>query len=1170
MNTLLNELVEKGVFCHLKGEKLVFSGNLDALDERLKAAIKENKIQLVELLQVKNANSSAGGTIKRVQETGNIPLSFAQNRLWLLDQIEGRTHQYNILINLQLKGRLDIQALTQAFNIIIERHEILRTSYHKNSNNEPFQQVNPVDNQCFKFHWIDLKDKMLAEQEVAIQNYLRKQSFEPFHLEADRMIRAAILTLATESYSLIITLHHIASDGWSRNLLTQELTALYNAYTKGAPNPLKPLALQYSDYAHWQHQHLDETRRNQYLQYWKDKLAFLPEVNSLPIDFTRSSTQDFSGATFQQKIARRVFDGIKMLERQQNVSLFMILNAAFSVLLSRYSNTHDIVFGTPVANRQQHEIAELVGFFVNNLVVRIDTSGNPVFLKLLQQCKTDLLDMYEHQQLPFDLLVSELQPTRSRSRSPLFQIMLVLQNNEAANLNLVGLELQQGKKNDYVAKYDLTLTVTEGDADNPSLFLEWNYATGLFKASTIKQLAASFACILRGIVDNPEMRIESLPVLTEDMVHDLVKFNDNDVSSEELPVHVMFEKVADEEPDKIAIIERQPDGSERTLTYRQLNAKANQIANCLISDYVTPGLPVGLYCRRSADALVGLLAILKYGSCYVPLDKDHPQSRIHQIVQDSGIKLVIGQSDLLEDLNELECEKLAIDNHSRFANSSEDSPRHSDIDTMLESLAYVLFTSGSTGKPKGVMVSHRSLSNYVNYARNAYLNTDIETAVFSSPLAFDATITTTLLPLTAGIAVDIVPENDVIQHLRQRLFDTNRCTLFKLTPSHLNALKSANELTSNLKHVLVIGGEQLSVAALSPWLGSRLPMALMVNEYGPTETVVGCSTWFGNAASIASLSDKTNVPIGRPINNTKLYVLNEALSFSPPGVAGELFIGGVGVAKGYINNETLTSSHFVEITLPVGPDGQLQSQRLYKTGDSVRILLSDDGRPNVLEFLGRNDSQIKLRGFRIETSEIEAQIVQSGVASQAKVILHKDFDDDTRSQLVAYFIPSQLDGAASKEDGIYGIHQYLKGTLPEYMVPSKCIALESFPLTQNGKLDIGALPELSTVPVAVYKAPQTDLEVTLSHMWQSILMVDRVSITDSFFDLGGNSLLSIKLADMIEVQLQKTVKVSDLFENQTIEDQAQFITQLQDSGSKGAISLKDSAELNMITEEFEI
>jgi len=949
------------------------------------------------------------------------------------------------------------------------------------------------------------------------------------------------------------------------------LTALYNAYAQEAPNPLEPLQLQYSDYATWQHQHLDQDRRHHHLQFWKDKLSSLPEVHELPVDFTRSVLQNFSGATYRQTIAQPVSKGIKSLERQQNASLFMILNAAFSVLLSRYSNTHDIVFGTPIANRQQHEISELVGFFVNNLVVRTNTGGNPTFAELLQKCNNDLLDMYEHQQCPFDLLVDELQPTRSRSRTPLFQIMMVLQNNELTNLNLVGLKLKQGQNNDNIAKYDLTLTVTEGNAADPSLHLEWNYATGLFKNSTIKQLATSFACILRGIVENPQTPIESLPVIPEDMMRDLVKFNDNKVAAgEALPAHIRFEKVAAEQPETIAIVERQADGTEHTLTYRQLNAIANQIANHMIAGGMNTASPLGLYCQRSADALIGLLAILKTGSCYVPLDKGHPQNRNLQIVKDSGIRLIVGQSELLEGLHAPDCEKLAIDDQSYFASSDDDNPKHSDKDRALDSLAYVLFTSGSTGKPKGVMVTHRNLNHYLDYAREAYIHANIKVAAFSSPLVFDATITTTLLPLTSGITVDIVPENDVIQHLRHRIFESNSASLFKLTPSHLHALRPASELISQAEHMLVIGGEQLSVATLSPWLETILPKATMVNEYGPTETVVGCSTWFGLGEAICNLSDKANVPIGRPIHNTNLYVLNENLSLSPPGVAGELYIGGAGVSKGYLNNESQTKTNFVDLTLPIELDGQLQSQRLYKTGDKVKILLDEDGRPDMFEYLGRNDSQIKLRGFRIETSEIEAQIVLSGVANEAKVILDRNPDDDARSQLVAYFIPSQSYDEASLVQSSEAIRHYIKDTLPEYMLPSRYIDLESFPLTHNGKVDTSALPTLVTVPASEYKAPETEVEVTLSQMWQSILMLDQVSIVDSFFDLGGNSLLAIKLADMIEVQLQKMVTVSDLFEHQSIEQQAQFIEEIKDSNSISSTPLEDVTEQNEIAEEFEI
>lgn len=1027
-------------------------------------------------------------SIKASTKSASYALSFAQQRLWLLNQMEPDSSQYNIPMALRLEGVLDIAAIHRALETIIERHQILRTVYCMNEDKAGIQVVNdPLE---LLLSTIDLQHLDEQAQTRQVTQLSAEEAATPFRLSSDLMLRASLLKLSAQSHVLLITLHHIASDGWSMGVLADELNQLYIAYVTGQDNPLPPLALQYVDYAQWQRNWLQGDELTRQLDYWKMQLQGLPTVHSLPLDRSRPSVPDYHGGCVSQSLSPQLLQQLNILAQANGATLFMLLNAAFSCLLGRHSGEQDIVIGSPIANREKAELAPLVGFFVNTLVLRIDLADDPSFIDVLAQSKTNLLAAYEHQQVSFEKLVDELQPQRRLSHSPLFQVMLTLDNNVEKAIYLQGLTAHKLDNSATHTKYELTLGVSENDT---GLHVNWEYMTALFDKATIERLVGHFAVMLQGLVTNSQRKVSELPLTTtaeQEMM--LAQYQNSGVEYDrEICLHQMFEACVADTPDAVAAV-----FGEQQLTYRQLNSKANQLAHYLRSQGVAPDSLVGLCVNRSLNMILGLLAILKAGGAYVPLDPSYPKARLNYIIEDAGVELVLTERALAQELVLNNQETVYLEELSGLLPSQTDNLDCESLGLSAQNLAYVIYTSGSTGKPKGVMLEHGGVTNYLNAVIQDYGIDHTRGGIVSSPLSFDATVTSLYTPLLTGKGIRLLSNGDELQQLVQLLTNSQQPLLFKMTPAHLEGVKIiANEAClSRLKHVIVVGGEQLNTSLMQDFKQVLLPNSVFINEYGPTEAAVGCCIYRVENL-VQGWTDNTAVPIGKAIRNTGLYVVDANGGLAAPGTRGELYISGGGVARGYINRSELTRQCFGENHFGEG--------RWYKTGDLVR--LGSDGEQI---FIGRIDEQIKVNGFRIELGEIESQLQQHKSIAASAAVIRKTGDV---VNIIAYVV--------SNEHGVFDeqvLHDHLQQTLPVFMVPHRIVELDNIPVTSNGKVDRKSLPEISGESLLQgYIAPTTELEHTICKVWQQLLSVDKVSVNDNFFRLGGDSLALLRCQSLL-------------------------------------------------------
>ena len=1080
--------------------------------------------------------------------------SYAQQRLWLLDKIEGGSSHYNMPGALRLTGDLNITALTRALNTVIGRHESLRTTFIDGGDGQPLQVIRPAA--LFEVAVTDLSLLPGAERDADLAELVATEASKSFDLSADLMLRAQLIKVEAQAHILLVTMHHIASDGWSMAILINEFSALYQAYVQGQENPLPELEIQYADYAHWQRDWLQGEVLDEQLGYWKTQLAALPVVHSLPLDKTRPKTQTFNGATHQSVISLSDSDKLNTLCRDVGGTLFMGLHAAFSVLLSRYSNETDIVVGSPIANREQAEVANLIGFFVNTLVLRSDLSNNPSFTELLNQSKTTLLDAYAHQQVPFEKIVETLQPERSLAHSPLFQVMLVLQNNAEGELDLPGLTLSSVEQSGDIAKYDLTLNVMEM---SEGLQLSWNYNTDLFEAETIERLAKHFELLLTGLVYSPQESAFAIDMLPAEEVHQqLVEWNDTAAGyPKDKCIHQLFEEQVAKTPDNTALI-----FEDKKLTYHKLNEKSNQLAHYLIEQHqIRPDTRIGICVDRSFEMLIGIFAILKAGGAYVPLDPSYPKGRLEYMLQDASVGVVLTQSHLGIDLFSAEISTIYLDGFSGQSNEVTQSfSRYSSInpdkqaqDLNADNLAYVIYTSGSTGKPKGVMIEHASVTNCMLSLQSRYQISESEIAINLSNYIFDASVEQLFIMLTKGGALLIPNKQDIYsEHKISQLIVSHNITHVDSTPSHLLTLSAIGRLPS-LKRV-ISGGEPITAKLIEAYKDK------LINVYGPSETTV-------NSIITEQGCDLSSYKlIGRPIANTSLYILNNQLNLLPIGVTGELYIGGAGLARGYLNRKQLTADSFIDNPY-YDATKTCSSKRLYKTGDLAHYLANGQ-----IEFIGRVDQQVKVRGFRIELGEIEHQLRQIVSVESALVQLMASASGE--NQLLAYMKPvsigKQLTNEMDQQTFISEIKAKLSESLPDYMVPTVFVVIKDWPLTANGKLDKKALPEPDASSLlSDYVAPETSTEQTLVDIWSELLNIeaDKISTTASFFDLGGHSLLATKLVTRMNRQFDITLFIKDLFEYQQLD----LLSKLVDNEViiKGLIVNQDDAE-DVSELEFEI
>jgi amino acid adenylation domain-containing protein len=1040
--------------------------------------------------------------VARVQD---LPLSFSQQRLWFLDQLKPNNPVYNIPWALRLTGMLNADVLHRSLNEIVRRHEVLRTRF-ASVEDRPVQVIAP--DLRLDLPITDLSERTDADADA--QRLVNVEAMRPFDLAQGPLVRASLLRLSEQEHVLVLNVHHIVSDRWSSGVLLRELTALYRAFVESKPSPLSELPIQYADYAAWQRNNLQGEHIERLISFWKERLAGAPPMLELPTDRPRPPVESFRGANSLRLFPKTLADKLKSLSRQHGTTLFMTVLAAFQVLLARYSGQEDIVVGSPIANRNRAEIENLIGFFVNTLVLRTDLSGNPTFRELLERVKEVSLEAYAHQDLPFEKLVEELQPERTLSHSPLFQVVFALQNTPVELPDLPGLKLGSMPTATGTAKTDLVLYMTEV---RDGLLGRMEYNSDLFDEHTIASMLEHLEVLLDGVVADPEKAISDLPFLTsyerKKLLHD---WNQTDAEfPSSLCFHQLLQQQVERTPEAVAL-----EYCNEQLTYAELNSRANQLANRLRTMGVGPDAPVAICIERSPEMVVGLLGIVKAGGAYVPLDPTYPADRLAFMLGDTKAPVLLTQSKFIASLPTAEAKVLAID--TEWASIAAESTEAPKGDTRPENLVYIIYTSGSTGKPKGTMITHRGLVNYLTWATKNYRVSEGDGSLVHSPLGFDLTVTSLLAPLVVGQKAVLLAESEGIAGLTDALNEAKDYSLVKITPAHLEVLgqKLDSRTAPKQARCLVIGGEQLLANTLDFWR-EHAPKTRIINEYGPTETVVGCCVY--EVAEGETLRPGA-VPIGRPIANTQLYILDRHLNPVPIGVPGELYIGGAGVARGYLNRPELTAEKFIR-----DPFSKHANARLYKTGDLARYLPDGD-----LEYLGRTDDQIKLRGFRIELGEIEAVLAQHPAVREAAVIVREDQPGDKR--LVAY-----VAAVVGQDPSTAEIRNFAAEKLPAHMVPAAIVKLPELPLTPNGKVDRRALPAPDQSRPELeesYVGPRTPIEEGVAGIWAQVLKIERVGVYDNFFQLGGHSLLATQVISRIRQVFQVELPLRAIFESPTV------------------------------------
>ncbi|QLE43120.1 amino acid adenylation domain-containing protein [Nostoc sp. C052] len=1049
-------------------------------------------------------NNLQNQTIPQITNRESAPLSFAQQRVWFLQQLQPDSRAYIVSNAQRLKGNLNTSVLQQSLDAIAIHHEALRTNFITSLDGSPIQVIRTPQS-------VELKVIKVTQEQV--EYFLKQEAQRPFNLETDLMLRATLLQIDEQEHILLLVMHHIASDGWSIGILWQQLAAVYQAFLSGKPSPLAKLPIQYADFAVWQHQWLSGEILSDQINYWKTQLAGAKTVLELPTDRPRPPIQTYQGAVQSLIIPQSLSAALKELSRREGVTLFMTLLAAFGTTLHRYTGQEDILIGSPIAGRNQVETEGLIGFFVNTLAIRTNLSGNPSFRQLLSQVREVTLGAYSHQHLPFEKLVEALQPERNLSHSPLFQVMFAFHNTprelwELPGLNITPLEVHSG-----AAKFELTLDLEE-TSEGIKGGIEYN--TDLFDATTIARMVGHFQTLLEGIVANTEQHIANLPLLTAAERHQLlVEWNDTqtDYDLSEC-LHQLFAAQVEKTPDAIAV-----KFADKHLTYSELNSRANQLAHYLQTCGVQPNVLVAICVERSLEMVVGLLGILKAGGAYVPLDPEYPQERLAYMLGDCQPAVLLTQRDLVDRLP-TSSQKVCLDSDWETISQQSNCNPNSSVQPL--DIAYVIYTSGSTGKPKGAMNTHRGICNRLVWMQDAYKLTESDRVLQKTPFSFDVSVWEFFWPLLTGARLVMAKPGG--QRDATYLINTiaqEEITTLHFVPSMLQIFLETKGLEGckSLKRVFC-SGEALPVDLQERFFE---PMGCELhNLYGPTEAAIDVTFW-----QCQRESNLKSVPIGRAIANTQLYILDSHLQPVPLGAIGELYIGGIGVAKGYLNRPDLTAERFISHPFNEG-------EKLYKTGDLARYL--HDGN---IEYIGRIDHQVKIRGFRIELGEIEALLAQHPTIQQTVVIARVDHLENQR--LVAYIVPHP-----EQTPNIDELRHFLKQQLPEYMVPSAFVLLDTLPLTPNGKIDRRALPAPDSTRLDsenTYVAPRDELELQLTKIWEQILGVQPIGVRDNFFELGGHSILAVKLFWQIEKTFSKNLPLAILFQSSTVEALAKIISQ---------------------------
>lgn len=1061
---------------------------------------------------------SSGPTLQPLTRTERLPLSFSQQRLWFLTQLEPDSVFYNIPAAIRLQGQLHPVALERSIHAILCRHEILRTRF-KTIAGRPVVEPMPFLPQPLPV--IDLQGLPANVQDQRLNELIHAEMQQAFDLQIDLMLRVKLLRLSDQAHILLLTMHHIASDGWSIQVLVRELSALYPAFCHDRPSPLPDLPIQYVDFAAWQQQWLTGDMLASQLVYWRQQLAGAPPLLNLPTDFPRPTVPTYRGATYTFNLTAKRLQALKTLSQRHGSTLFMTLLAAFNVLLHRYSGMADVVVGSAIANRNQAELENLIGFFVNTLVLRTDLSGNPTIRELLRRVREVTLGAYAHQDLPFERLVEDLQPPRDPSYNPLFQVMLVLQNAPKSAVELPGLTLTPLPIPCETAKLDLTLYLEELEAD---LVATLEYNTDLFAASTIQRMADQFQVVLDGMITHPDRHLSELPLLTPSEQQLFVEWNQTQADYPHTWIHHCFEAQVERTPDAVAVV-----FANQALTYRELNARANQLAHHLQALGVQPETLVGICLERSLAMMIGLLAILKAGGAYVPLDPAYPPERLAFILDDAQVPLLLTQQGVMERVMERVSDPAAqvICMDTDWDAIAHHSPRNPATPLTPEALAYVIYTSGSTGAPKGVLGLHRGALNRLHWMWTTDPFTTADVCCQKTALNFVDSVWEIFGPLLQGIQTVIIPDQVLKDpHTLVATLAQHQVTRLVLVPSLLRVLLDLDpDLQQRLPtlKLWVSSGEALPFDLLQMFR-ERLPDSTLLNLYGSSEVAADVTSYRVNPQDAVT----PPVLIGRAIANTQLHVLDQGLRPVPLGVPGELYVAGAGVARGYLHHPDLTAERFIPNPFSTDP-----TSRLFKTGDRVRY--NPDGN---LEYWGRLDHQVKIRGFRIEPGEIEWVLRQSPAVHHAVVVARED--QPGNPQLVAYVV-----AAPQQSITVSALRSHLKQTLPDYMLPSAWVVLDELPLLPNGKLDRRALPlpeRTRLVDQIPDQAPYTDLERAIATLWQTCLNLQTIGIHDNFFDLGGHSLLLVQVHSQLQQHLHREFPLVELFQYPTIQALAQHLS----------------------------
>jgi amino acid adenylation domain-containing protein len=1089
---LLDELAQVGAELHVVGSSLKLRSRSGMVSSELKEKIHHRKDEITHYLM---RNRSAEPALSARPRSHAQPLSFAQERLWLLDQLGPVGPAYNIPAAVRLRGQLDVGALERAFATLIERHEVLRAHFEE-VDGKPVQVTEEPGR--FRMGIEDLSELPELVQNRTVRERTVSAAEQPFDLARGPLFRVSLLKLSTTEHVVLVGIHHIISDGWSTGVLIREVGALYAAFVRGRPSPLPALPVQYADYAIWQREWLQGEVLDRQLNYWRDRLHGAPAALDLPTDRPRPAVQSYRGSVHGFALSRKLTADLVELSQREGATLFMVLLAAFQVVLSRWSGQTDIVVGTPIAGRSRSELEGLIGFFVNTLALRTELGEGESFKELLGRIKETTLGAFAHQDLPFEKLVEMLQPPRDLSRQPVFQVLFTLQNVPRETLHLPGLTLRQRGGEQTTAKLDLSVYLEETDQGLRGVI---EYAADLFDAATIERLAGHLRVMLEGIAADPDGRISELPLIGA-AERDLLLDEWNDTTADypkDKCLHELFAEQVVRTPDAVAAVF---EGEQ--ISYEELDCRSNQLAHHLRELGVGPDTVVGLCVERSLQMVVGLLGILKAGGAYLPLDPDYPAERLAYMVADSGSKLMLTGGTAASALPtapglcllRLDADAEAITRH----------PATALIGTGVssQSLAYVLYTSGSTGKPKGVMIRHDAVVNFLCAmgSEPGIASSDVLAAI--TPLSFDIAGLEVYLALLNGARICILSRTVALDgaQLKAQLNDVG-ATILQATPSTWQMLLDEGwKPDAGLK--MLCGGE-----AMPADLKSVLSQGSAWNLYGPTETTI----W----STMTRLTGADRPTIGRPISNTRVYVLDRDRRPVPIGVPGELYIGGDGLARGYRSRPGLTAERFT-------PSPYGDGERLYRTGD-----LAQWRKNGELEYLGRIDHQVKLRGYRIELGEIETALLTRPDVRQAVVVLREDTPGDKR--LVAYVTAAHARTADAGE-----LREHLKQSFPEYMVPSAYVTLEALPLTPSGKVDRWALPapEGDGAVRDQYVSARTPAEEVLVSIWAEVLKLDRVGVQDNFFGLGGHSLLAMRLVARIRNVFRIELSLRTLFEAPTI------------------------------------